>query len=102
MMLRKIVEPYLFFKREAIQNQCIAYSGKETKYNMICNTACTLELSDFGTINGFEHVNLFFFFLYLCHLQQALYCKLAGMLAHIVQIMWLKHHSAYLNACLYM
>lgn len=63
MMLRKIVKPYLFLKREAIQNQCIAYSGKETKYNMICNTACTLELSDFGTINGFEHVNLLIFFL---------------------------------------
>lgn len=66
-------------------NQCIAYSGKETKYNMVCNTTCALELSNFfGTIQRFEHM---FIFLnsYLYHLQQTLYSKLAAMLAHIVQ-----------------
>lgn len=56
MVLRKIVEPCVL-KGEAMMNLCIAHSGKETKYDMICNTACTLELSNFfGTIKGFEHV----------------------------------------------
>lgn len=60
MVLRKDVEPYVFLEREAMLNQCIAYSGKETKYNMICNTSCTLELSNFfGTIKGFEHVFIY-------------------------------------------
>lgn len=57
--MRKIVEPHVFLNREAMLNQCIAYSGKETKYNMICSSACTLELSSFGMIKGFEHMFIY-------------------------------------------
>lgn len=70
MVLRKTVQPYVILKGETMQDHCKAFSGKETKFNMIFNPACTLAeaeqlLWNCKGIWAYVHL-LIFFNIYFC------------------------------------